>query len=65
MVDILAAYKKKNPFYFQAGIMLLMAALFTYLLGAKDNYLNLGFGMLVIYLIQAGIEKLTMSDKIV
>jgi hypothetical protein len=55
-IDIFAAYKKHNPFSFQMGMSLLICALFTWIIGGKDSYLNLGFGFLVIYIIQYLIE---------
>ena len=58
MADILAKYTKRNPFYFQAGIMLLMCSLICWIFGTKESYLNLGTGLLVIYLIQYAIESL-------
>ena len=55
-IDIFAAYKKRNPFFFQMGMSLLACALFTWIIGGKDSYLNLGFGFLVIYILQYLIE---------
>jgi len=56
-IDLFAVYKKPNPFFFQAGMMLLASALFCWLLNAQESYVRLGMGWLVIYLIQVGIEK--------
>ena len=60
-IDLFAVYKKPNPFFFQAGMMLLVSSLFCWLLNTTESYSRLGMGLLVIYLIQSAIEKYVIT----
>jgi len=62
-IDIFKTYKTRDPYFFKAGMMLLMCSLFAWLTNGKDNYLNLGFGFLFIYLIQYFIETYVIKKK--
>lgn len=57
MKDIFAVYKKRDPFYFRAGLMLLIAAAFCWAFGLKESYMNFGAGLCLLYILQYIFEK--------